>query len=292
MTKRVYLAITRFVDEFLGRNRGNSMKRPDLNRLRNSFWPKVALLFVVSNLLGSPVGNMFNSGPHPASAVYADDLFSKKSLFDNDDLFNDNEVKKTAAEQASRTKIEAANRAARQRELVTSMAINDGQMFEQMRRVANWVDNWVVFNHRFPEIGDETTYALQQLNELVPNNPYIAGSAYMVAGETVDNAYLSQQGEQQPPPMADSKIDDDRIVFVRDFGLTVPEIDQYSVDPPVDWRAKPGTITVITNDQYLFIIWGAGADGKPLRDFGSKRVRFAVGNYQRWDAPVMDNQVD
>jgi hypothetical protein len=114
----------------------------------------------------------------------------------------------------------------------------------------------------------------------------------MVSGQTVDNAYLNAEGEQATPPMADSKIDSDRIVFVRDFGLTVLEVDQYSADPPVDWRAKPGTITVITNDQYLFIIWGAGADGKPLRDFGSKRVRFAVGNYQRWDAPVMDAQVD
>ena len=282
------MALIQFVDEFLGSNRGKSMKRTDLNRQRNSFWPKVALLFVVSNLLS----NTFSLGPNPASAAYADDLFSKKSLFDNDDLFNDNEVKKNEAAQASKAKIEAVNKAVRQSELRNSMAVNDGQMFSQMRQVANWVDNWVVWNHRFPEIGDETTYALQQLNELVPNNPYIAGSAYMVSGQTVDNAYLNAEGEQATPPMADSKIDSDRIVFVRDFGLTVLEVDQYSADPPVDWRAKPGTITVITNDQYLFIIWGAGADGKPLRDFGSKRVRFAVGNYQRWDAPVMDAQVD
>jgi hypothetical protein len=290
------LATIRYVDEFLGRSCGKSMKRPDLNRLRKYFWPKVALLLVVTNMLSSMVrirsSSMLNSEPSPTCSAYADDLFSKKSLFDNDDLFNDNEVKKSEAAQASKSKVEAVNKVIRQHELMTSMAINDGQMFDQMRQVANWVDNWVVWNHRFPEIGDETTYALQQLNELIPNNPYIAGSAYMVSGETVDNAYLVQEGEPQTPPMADSKIDSDRIVFVRDFGLTVPEIDQYSVDPPVDWRAKPGTVTVITNDQYLFIIWGAGADGKPLRDFGSKRVRFAVGNYQRWDAPVMDNQVD
>ncbi|MBP9091653.1 hypothetical protein KBI23_11525 [bacterium] len=272
------------------------MKRPDLNRLRNSFWPKVALLLVVSNMLGNIVSiehsNALCSEPGPACAASADDLFSKKSLFDRDDLFNDNEVKKNEEAQASKAKVEAVNKVIRQHELMTSMAINDGQMFDQMRQVANWVDNWIVWNHRFPEIGDETTYALQQLNELIPNNPYIAGSAYMVSGQTVDNAYLNQEGEQPTPPMADSKIDNDRIVFVRDFGLTVLEIDQYSVDPPVDWRAKPGTITVITNDQYLFIVWGAGADGKPLRDLSSKRVRFAVGNYQRWDAPVMDNQVD
>lgn len=268
------------------------MKRLDLNTVCHSFWPKAVKLVAASYLLSGMYSAVFSPAPHPASAAYADDLFSKKSLFDNDDLFNDNEVKKTEAAQASSAKLEAVNKAVRQSELRNSMAVNDGQMFSQMRQVANWVDNWVVWNHRFPEIGDETTYALQQLNELVPNNPYIAGSAYMVSGQTVDNAYLNAEGEQATPPMADSKIDSDRIVFVRDFGLTVLEVDQYSADPPVDWRAKPGTITVITNDQYLFIIWGAGADGKPLRDFGSKRVRFAVGNYQRWDAPVMDAQVD
>jgi hypothetical protein len=278
------LAITQFMDKSLGRSCGKSMKRPDLNRLSNSFWLKVVLLVCACNL---PAAFTL-----PDSAAHASDLFSKKSLFDDDDLFNDKEVKKTEAEQAARAKIEAANRTARQHELVGSMAVNDGQLFDQMRRVASWVDNWVVMNHRFPEIGDETTYALQQLNELVPNNPYQSGSVYMVAGESVDNAYLTQEGEPIPPPMTGSKEDDDHVVFVRDFGLTVPEVNQFSVDPPVDWRAKPGTITVITNDQYLFIVWGAGYDGKPLRDFGSKRVRFAVGNYQRWDAPVMDNQVD
>ncbi len=271
--------------KILGRSCGRSMKRPDLNRLSNSSWLKVALLVFACNLS--------SAFAFPDSAAYASDLFSKKSLFDDDDdLFNDKEVKKTEAEQATRARIEAANRTARQHELVSSMAVNDGQLFDQMRQVASWVDNWVVMNHRFPEIGDETTYALQQLNELVPNNPYRAGSAYMVAGESVDNAYLVQEGEPIPPPMTGSKEDDDRVVFVRDYGLTVPEVNQYSADPPVDWRAKPGTITVITNDQYLFVVWGAGYDGKPLRDFGSKRVRFAVGNYQRWDAPVMDNQVD
>ncbi len=261
-------------------NRGNCMKQSRFNKLCKPFWPPVVILGLLASALQF------------CPATYADDLFSKKSLFDNDDLFNDNEVKKTEAAQASSAKLEAVNKAVRQSELRNSMAVNDGQMFSQMRQVANWVDNWVVWNHRFPEIGDETTYALQQLNELVPNNPYIAGSAYMVSGQTVDNAYLNAEGEQETTPMADSKIDTDRIVFVRDFGLTVLEVDQYSLDPPVDWRAKPGTITVITNDQYLFIIWGAGSDGKPLRDFGSKRVRFAVGNYQRWDAPVMDAQVD
>lgn len=283
MRARLYLALIQYVDKFLGRSCGKSMKL-DLNRLSNSFWLKVVLLVFACNLSAAFT--------FPDSAAYASDLFSKKSLFEDDDLFNDKEVKKTEAEQATRAKIEAANRTARQHELVGSMAVNDGQLFDQMRQVASWIDNWVVFNHRFPEIGDETTYALQQLNELVPNNPYRAGSAYMVSGESVDNAYLNQEGEQATPPMADSKVDGDRVVFVRDYGLTVPEIDQYSADPPVDWRAKPGTITVITNDQYLFIVWGAGFDGKPLRDFGSKRVRFAVGNYQRWDAPVMDNQVD
>lgn len=225
-------------------------------------------------------------------AAHGDDLFSKKPLFEDDNLFDDKAVEK-------QTKIDDAARAARNQTLrvernaaAASMAVNDGQLFSQMHTVAGWVDNWIVFNHRFPEIGDETTYALTQLNELVPNNPYKQGSAYVVPGETVDNAYMTNEGEAIAPPPADTKVDSDRIRFVRDYGLTALQIDEYSQNPPPSWRESPGTMTVITNDQYLFIIWGAGADGRPLRDFGSKRVRFAVGNYQRWDAPAMDNQVD
>jgi hypothetical protein len=229
------------------------------------------------------------------SEALADDLFSKKSLFGDDNLFDDDTVKQqTKVNNAADTAAAAARQERRdaERAAASSMAINDGVLFNQMHTVAGWVDNWIVFNHRFPEIGDETTYALTQLNELVPNNPYKEGSAYVVPGETVDNAYMTNEGEAIAPPPADTKVDSDRIRFVRDYGLTALQIDEYSKDPPPNWRENPGTITVITNDQYLFIIWGAGADGRPLRDFGSKRVRFAVGNYQRWDAPAMDMQVD
>ena len=44
----------------------------------------------------------------PDSAAHASDLFSKKSLFEDDDLFDDKEVKQAEAEQATRAKIEAA----------------------------------------------------------------------------------------------------------------------------------------------------------------------------------------
>jgi len=229
-----------------------------------------------------------------AGSADADDLFDHsvdKSLFGGSDLFDDGPKVRSDERPDPAAAAAALAKLQQQRALSNSMAVNDGQLFGQMRSVAAWVDNWVVFNHRFPEIGDESTYALQQLNELVPNNPYLPGSAYAVPGMTVDNAYLNNEGEQSTA-MADSKVDSDRIHFVRDYGLTVSEVDEFSKDPPADWRASPGTITIITNDQYLFIVWGAGANGKPLRDLVSKRVRFAVGNYQRWDAPVMDGQVD
>ena len=226
-----------------------------------------------------------------ASGAYGDDLFSKKSVFgDNNSLFDDGEPVKKIENASQAT--EALKRLEEKSAMANSMAVNDSQLFSQMRAVASWVDNYVVWNHRFPEIGDESTYAFQQLNDLVPNNPYISGSSYVVPGVPSDNTYLQNQGEAIAPAMPGSKADGDRIRFVRDYGLTVPAVDEYSKDPPVDWRAAPGTITIITNDQYLFIVWGAGADGKPLRDLSTKRVRFAVGNYQHWDAPVMDMQID
>lgn len=92
------------MDKSLGRSCGKSMKRPDLNRLSNSFWIEVVLSFAC---------NLSAAFALPDSAAHASDLFSKKSLFEDDDLFDDKEVKKAEAEQATRAKIEAANRTAR-----------------------------------------------------------------------------------------------------------------------------------------------------------------------------------
>ncbi len=232
-----------------------------------------------------------------AGSAAADDLFSKKSIFgENDTLFDDPvPVKKLDGDgHVDNMKKQAAelNKIEQQHAVASAMAVNDGELFSQMRAVASWVDNYVVWNHRFPELGDESTAAFQQLNDLVPNNPYLPGASYVVPGVPSDNTYLKNEGEAIIPPMPGSKVDGDRIRFVRDYGLTVLAVDEYSKDPPLDWRAAPGTITIITNDQYLFVVWGAGADGKPLRDYSTNRVRFAVGNYQHWDAPVMDMQVD
>ncbi len=231
-----------------------------------------------------------------AGSASADDLFSKKSIFgDNDTLFDDPvPIKKTEGGEVTELKTQAAalKKIEQQHAVANARAENDGQLFSQMRAVASWVDNYVVWNHRFPELGDESTAAFQQLNDLVPNNPYRSGASYVVPGVPSDNTYLKNEGEAIAPPMPGSKVDGDRIRFVRDYGLTVLAVDEYSKDPPVDWGAAPGTITIITNDQYLFIVWGAGADGKPLRDYSTNRVRFAVGNYQHWDSPVMDMQID
>lgn len=237
--------------------------------------------YLISNVL--LLGSLF--GPCAAMAAdKGDDLFADQGLFADDSFFSESK-KPEPSEQEK----EAVRRQA-QRSIRDARAEADSQLFQQMRAVANWVDNWILFNHRFVEYGDQTTMALQQLDDLVPNNPYSYSSTVSVPGLDADANYEQVQEEAANYPT--NTLAPHRVKFVRDFGMTTANIDQWSREVPSDWRETPGTITVITNDQYLFCVWGAGADGRAIKDPFTRRTRLCIGNYQMWDAPVMDLQVD
>lgn len=181
----------------------------------------------------------------------------------------------------------------------------DTQMRMQIQQVATWLTEYSMRNHAdFPgvETGDAwgvKRNALLQLTELVGTNPY--GSPLNVPAR---NAELSGLGpglaayyHADGTPVTGSPVWDDewtnelaaenqgRVNLVMDYGLTPGEIDGWKQDPPDNWTAAPGTITALGNNQGLIAVWGAGSDGKPIKDTSgagafivSQRVMTTVGD--------------
>jgi hypothetical protein len=159
-------------------------------------------------------------------------------------------------------------------------ASEDARMYEQMSKVSQWVNYYTTVNHRFPESGDEMKAAKEELNQLIPNPPYNPHSMRLAPGLDADPLFA------QPEHASVVGVEDsdtgttlNRVNLIIDLSLTELEIQGWRTDPPVDWQMAPGTVTVISNQQSIFVIWGAGADGLPLRDQYSHRVLMIIGRY-------------
>jgi hypothetical protein len=159
-------------------------------------------------------------------------------------------------------------------------ASEDARMYDQMSRVSQWVNMYCMLNHRFPEEGDEMKSAKEQLNQLIPNPPYSPSSLRLAPGLDADPQYAQQEAA---PGMGVENLDTgttlDRVHLIFDPSLSELEIQGWRTDPPSDWQEPPGTVTAISNNQSIFVIWGAGADGLPIRDQYSKRILMIIGRY-------------
>jgi hypothetical protein len=140
---------------------------------------------------------------------------------------------------------------------------NDAELRRQMQSVASWLQDFTVRNSRFPSFGDNTMWAEQQLSILVPMNPYDFNDAIATSANTA------------PPPNG-------RVRLSIDQSLNGNAVQQFLNDPPLTWIADPGTISAISNNLDLYIVWAAGADGRPLRDSRTGRVYIVTG---RWGFP-------
>lgn len=162
-----------------------------------------------------------------------------------------------------------------------AQAEDDMRLYEQMVKVSTWMSQYCVWNHRFPEGGDQLTDAKRQLNDLVPNIPYDTRDLQLAQGFDVDPEYATpvQAPEEsfQPIPVAANM---DRIqIQSSDLSMTDEDIQQYLTQPPQEWNAPPGTITAISNQTNAYVIWGANRKGLPLRDPDSGRVRLIIGHF-------------
>ena len=159
-------------------------------------------------------------------------------------------------------------------------ASEDARMYDQMNRISQWINYTTTVNHRFPEYGDEMKDAKEQLNQLIPNPPYKPRSMRLAPGLDADTLFAQPEHASVPgveDPYTGTSLD--RINISIDLSLTELEIQGWRTDPPDEWQAAPGTISIISNQQSVWVIWGAGADGLPLRDQYNKRVLMIIGRY-------------
>lgn len=195
-----------------------------------------------------------------AQAAEEDDPLFPQPLFSND---------------AEQTPIHVQSDSARDKAV-------QSEMRRQMRAVARYLQLYGIRNgSRFPGLqNDETNAARVQLTELVPNNPY--GFATTFSAMAYGGLPVAEQtgsplwGDQWTQELAAQQLD--RIRLEMDFSLTPAIIDNYTVNPPQQWVAPPGTITAIGNNQGLFLVWGAGQDGLPIRNPINGRVLIITGS--------------
>ena len=168
----------------------------------------------------------------------------------------------------------------------------DLEMYQQMGQVNNWLAQWVTWNHHWPEPIDETNDAVRQLCELVPNNPYQWSRPQEAKGDSTDPDYfyynqpMNQvpdastgfQGDSLDPGTSWGALGPKRVNLVYDPSLSAQNVEDWETEPPSNWRARPGTIYGISNSQNLIVVWGAGADGRPLKVPGSRKTRMFVSN--------------
>lgn len=169
----------------------------------------------------------------------------------------------------------------------------DAMMTKQVREVASWMQNYCSSNVFFPRVGDEQNWVRAQLTELVPYNPYDPNSLNQAESGVPIAAPLTGSGpggeilsyDEQANEMIAQQ--DNRIQIQVDYSMTLEQVRQYETNPPDDWQADAGTITIVSTNQGMnqnsptdfFIVWGAGANGRPIRDPFTKRVLFVQG---RW----------
>lgn len=171
---------------------------------------------------------------------------------------------------------------------------DDTLLFYQMQQVANYMSQYCIQNKRWPEPGDQTEYVVKQLNELVPNNPYKPNDLQNADGFSTDATYHyedptpddnipgEQTGAEGSPNnvMPDTQLgtsSDLRVKLAFNPSLTAQQIKDWQAQAPLEWREKPGTIIAISNSSDLFVIWGAGADGKPVKS-PNGTTRLYIGN--------------
>lgn len=162
----------------------------------------------------------------------------------------------------------------------------DQGMRNQMQEVAQWLTMYGIRNgSRFPGLVNDEMYAAQvQLSELVPTNPYNPGTTVPTAGFGVPAQYNANGSPATGSPIWQDDYtshlqaqQNARVVLGMDYSITPLEIDQWTAQPPQDWQAAPGTITALGNNQGLFIVWGAGADGKPIKNLYTGGTLIVVG---------------
>lgn len=130
----------------------------------------------------------------------------------------------------------------------------DKKLLDKMEDAADWLTQFRLTNGHFPEMGleqDKSTSILQS-KILLPNPYTVTGVA-------------SKEESSKPCPVR----------FITESGLNQARFQEYQKKAGADWRAEPGTITVLFDPRNAILIWGAGADRQPIFDSKSNQYMIA-----------------
>lgn len=129
----------------------------------------------------------------------------------------------------------------------------DRKMRSAIEDAADWLVAFRLKRGHFPEPGveqDGATAALQR--SIFGCNPYSATG-------------VQDSSEKRPCP----------IRFVNQSVLGTSQLKQWQQSAPSDWKALPGTVTVIHNNYDYLVLWAASADHNPLFDAKLTKVSLA-----------------
>ncbi|MBY0358106.1 MAG: hypothetical protein K2W82_08905 [Candidatus Obscuribacterales bacterium] len=172
----------------------------------------------------------------------------------------------------------------------------DSEMRQQMSKVSSWLQEFSLRNHgNFPGIASDTNSpqaaSQVQLTELVGPNPYADVASASPSNEELNglgpgiSAYYGSEGS----PASGSPVESDewmaeqqaqkvgRVQLGMDYSISSSSIEAWRNEPPDSWRGAPGTIYANGNYQGLFYVWGAGIDGKPVKDSSGRRTYIVTG---------------
>jgi hypothetical protein len=133
----------------------------------------------------------------------------------------------------------------------------DSQLLEKMQRVADRFKSDRLRFGSFPEDGQENKNLVEKLEDLAGANPYFGFPENTAADDPTFAAEHAQPGCDKEHVC---------VRILADASLSTSRIAASRKPPPQRWQAMPGTITIIHNTENLFALWGAGIDGKPIRD--------------------------
>lgn len=133
----------------------------------------------------------------------------------------------------------------------------DSELYGDMTSVADWVENLMREDGSHAETSANGTEKISDFRINAPPNPY----------------KLNLANSDVNPKVT--------VHFSHQAGLTDFQVRQYMKKPPESWKQSPGTVTVISNGENMFLIWGAGADGRPIMNYKTGETRVVVRHWDR-----------
>jgi hypothetical protein len=109
----------------------------------------------------------------------------------------------------------------------------------------------------FPEPGLPTHNLARRLEQFAGANPF---ASFPVRTAADDSDFVARHGKEGCSKETIC------VHILSDASLSNFQINTLRGAVPEDWLAMPGAITIIHNTENLFAVWGAGVDGKPIRD--------------------------